>query len=755
VPYQNLPFEGFLAYLRGEGFRVGVDSSVRLYQVIAGLTDDCSPTILKLRLCPLFAQSEQDQQRFSAAFESYFEIFFDRNWVPVPMNYNRQKRRHRNRYAIGAIATIAVVAVFAFYFLDRAPAVINGTPIREQAATSTGRIVYTLVSGEPSPWLPPAIGALAAAMLLLWRIRPQWLLKETSEPGYRRANQREFLVSERDLHVLSAGLRRPQQTSAGEMDVEATVRGTILRLGYPNVQYKRRAVTPEYLFLIDRTGPRDHLAKLLDQLGRSLANEQVYIDSYFFDGDPRVCVHGETGEFTQLETLRRRRPQHVLLLAGEPQRLQDPLTRRMPAWMLIAERWERRALLATNPPDTTVSRSFGEIFATFPVGAEGLRAAIEHFRYPERPFERCSGWLWTAKLPGKPRDEWRGALGADRFRWLCSCAVYPVLQWELTLHLGRSLIGEHAIRPDYMLALLAIPWFRDGAIPEQERLWLVRQIGGADRERVVRTIESFFETKTDDGDPRDPETTRRDTVFAAAGSAGWLDSLSPFRANVATVVRAFEVERRGSARSLPVATAAVTVALVAGTITYVIGKRLAEPHQQPVQQTAPASRADTSEVDPNGPIATVAANPDIPTLAALRERTRHAGVREYVLEGETGSFSTLPALLEATLHPPGAKPLSQKPFGLAPGQSLDLRFKEPVSGIGIYYQQSLYPGTFSFYDGGAAPKLIAGVGYPPATGFLGYSGEKPLERVILQPQATGFLYVIRIHIFSGLAQQPL
>ncbi len=60
----------FLAYLRGQGFIIGVDHHLRLQALLRQLGP--GPLDLKYLLCPLFAVSEKQQRLFYNAYETFF-----------------------------------------------------------------------------------------------------------------------------------------------------------------------------------------------------------------------------------------------------------------------------------------------------------------------------------------------------------------------------------------------------------------------------------------------------------------------------------------------------------------------------------------------------------------------------------------------------------------------------------------------------------------------------------------------------------
>ena len=81
-------------------------------------------------------------------------------------------------------------------------------------------------------------------------------------------------------------------------------------------------------------------------------------------------------------------------------------------------------------------------------------------------------------------------LGEERYGWLAACAVYPDLRWELTLFLGHRLeqangAGTCLLSLEHVAALVRLPWFRAGFLPDWLRRRLVDDLS-ATSDRTVR-----------------------------------------------------------------------------------------------------------------------------------------------------------------------------------------------------------------------------------------------------------------------------
>lgn len=100
---------------------------------------------------------------------------------------------------------------------------------------------------------------------------------------------------------------------------------------------------------------------------------------------------------------------------------------------------------------------------------------------------------WLSDVAPKPSQaslliaQLRAYLGREAFPWLCACAVYPELLWDLTLYLGDELgiLGPDEQR---LAMLLHLTWFRHGSMPDWLRERLVAAMPPAEREAVRQAL---------------------------------------------------------------------------------------------------------------------------------------------------------------------------------------------------------------------------------------------------------------------------
>ena len=63
------------------------------------------------------------------------------------------------------------------------------------------------------------------------------------------------------------------------------------------------------------------------------------------------------------------------------------------------------------------------------------------------------------------------------FRWLCATALYPEMNWDLTVYIGEVLFDERElVKEENVLPLVDLPWFRKGMMPDGLRIALRAQL---------------------------------------------------------------------------------------------------------------------------------------------------------------------------------------------------------------------------------------------------------------------------------------
>lgn len=324
--------------------------------------------------------------------------------------------------------------------------------------------------------------------------------------------------------------RRHRMVGTGELNHEQTVLQTIQKLGCFSPVYWARRELPVYLALIDRSGFRDQQTHLVDVFLNRLEDGLVSVVRYYFDRDPRrvECPqHGEREHSKSLRELASRHAEDRLLVFTDGSGLADPITGRLADWIELFSAWKERALMT---PVAVCHWSSLEIhlaesgFRVLPASSAGLQLFTESLHtpeagaihtltensklkplYPEILIERPARWLDRTPPPREDLDvlclQLRVHLGEDDFRWLCSLAVYPEINWHLILYLGlrlRRADGSSLIDEEALLTLTRLPWLRRGTFPDWLRLRLISELSPADEEEIRSLLQDLLQAQLEE-----------------------------------------------------------------------------------------------------------------------------------------------------------------------------------------------------------------------------------------------------------------
>ncbi|HEX8494029.1 MAG TPA: hypothetical protein VF658_14380 [Pyrinomonadaceae bacterium] len=538
---EHLVFGEFLAHLRQYGFTIGIDHHLRLHELLDKAGGACGPHDLKTLLCPIFATDSNQQESFYRAFDAYFNLFKpdaadrapldgDDDVAALVTSPQKPKTRGRRKWLYLCGVSLLVLCLVGIFWLRRAPSGVqevsgggslgNATlPQADPSASATpsvdSQLVPSLVqdSQQQQPgflrrhktaivWSSLLL-PLALFLLYEWhrfRRRKLTLHKQRGKkPPYvwsiRTQALAPKLYDSEQFYRAARSLRRRHVDEFYRLDVDGTISATIEALGFPNFRYKLDSKPPEYLALIERASARDHQAQLFKALTKELEREDIFVERYFYDdGDPRVCC-GERGEgCLHLVDLQHKFAGYRLLVFGNGELMIDPVTGRLKPWTKIFAEWPQKALLTPESPAGWSFRelSLAEQFTVLPATPDGLSRVVDHFEAQAKTDLRNWRRSNSEQPPPLATDlpetiaALRSYLGEQTFQWLCACAVYPELQWDLTLFLGTlPCLGENLLRDENLLRLVRLPWFRTGSMPDDLRWALINELDG-EKEKAVR-----------------------------------------------------------------------------------------------------------------------------------------------------------------------------------------------------------------------------------------------------------------------------
>ncbi|MEO8657246.1 MAG: formylglycine-generating enzyme family protein [Bryobacteraceae bacterium] len=532
-------FEPFLAELQKHGIVAGLDRRLRLAQALDAWQGEYPPARLKTLLCPIFATSKEEQEVFGGVFDRSFP-----RWKEGPPEAEVRggrddaaevdRGRGLGRWLAAAGFVVVLLALSAAAWKYRTPELAPLPPPRPVAAPAWSLLKpYADIAPKTPPrppWRPlsrvevtfetPASlfrwwwTLLLAPLLLVagveaWAWRRRRVILESA--AGRPPAPSSFGLVKRGVRTAAragfgAALRRLRRPAAGpqRLSTSKTVRETIRANGFPDLRYDAVFRRPEYLVLIDRASPRDHQAQLYEELAEELDRKGLRVEVYRYAGDPRVCRSVKTGRAVYLADLYYRTADHRLIVFGDGERLVSEDGQLTVAGEVVSA-WRERGLLtpASDKHSWGVrEKRLSRHFRLAAASTEELANLVERFD-PDRAGDDGQ----RSQFPGDNRDlehatpeELKAELrDPGLYRWLCACALYPQLQWDVTLQLGAE-IDPALLSEGHIERLTRLPWFRHGWMPVAVQERLADSLTTDERLRLREAVLRLLEVSQEGGD---------------------------------------------------------------------------------------------------------------------------------------------------------------------------------------------------------------------------------------------------------------
>lgn len=519
----------FLDYLQREGFAIDIDTHVHLISVLKTLPSNTSIERLKTILSPLLVDNEKDQERFYRLFDDYFthvKSVSHKETIELGATKAIETETRSKKYLIvGLFITALLLLVANIYFYS--PTNENITPSNETTELKpegnnieTDSIINNIASDKPQElqktnnWL---IRLFTSIVLILGTLFYEWyrwkkrkLISEkerSNAPPFVwdiQSNEDYDIDYGEDFGIALKQLRKRKPSDNYALNIPSTINATIQKGGTINLQYRNATQSIEYLMLIDESSIKNHQSQLFSHLHKLLLSNEIYIERFYYDGDPRVCWNERHSKGVRLEQLSRKYSNYRLLIFGNVNRFIDPTNGQLQQWTNIFNHWQEKAVLTPTSvslwgQDEAVLANF---FTLFPSDINGLIEVVNTFEHTSnkglKPWEFDSvPFNSTINLDNEPNllNLLEKKVGKPMTQWIAACAIYPELNWSLTLQLGKLLSNEqnNLLTINNLLEISRLEWFKQGEIPDDIRRELISYLPEEVQNKVRTSIIGLME----------------------------------------------------------------------------------------------------------------------------------------------------------------------------------------------------------------------------------------------------------------------
>jgi len=543
----------FIDKLREAGYSIGISQYIAAQDLILILISQGenfdNPERLRNLLAPIFCSSQLEQENFKQYFDDSFKSV-SQNIVLTEKTTAENKTSLEPEKAIKPPSLLLILPLIVIIFPGITLFVIFNnvanplTTTPTNIPTTTPNIIPTPTPIKCTENIPPntinwprntinwprelAFFLTPAALFLISRMWWFWLNRQlflrrygtTTQPEVQNISIADFEIEQELFPTMifmqiARNLRRRIPVPSNELDIEKTIDATLRQGGWLKPIYRNSQILPEYLFLVNRTSFQDHQAQFIEEIIQRLKKDNVLITSYFFDDDPLICFpsHGESFPL-RLNEIISKYHQHYLVLVSDTEKFFNIINGELEPWVSQLITWQSRAFLTPKP---TINWGYQEFkiaqeFIILPATPQGLqifsqkRDHTKLLSFQERDLERGSiipipqtlrlqSYRWLERNSLEPEKiatmlvSLREYLGEDSFYWFCACAVFPELQWNITIYLGNVLktkSGKSLLEVDSLTNLARLPWFRSGYIPDWLRVDLIKELT-QEQEQEIRT----------------------------------------------------------------------------------------------------------------------------------------------------------------------------------------------------------------------------------------------------------------------------
>jgi len=448
---RHYPFDEFFSILQDQGFSFGVDTLETAHYVVIKAIGSGNLERLDLWLCPVLAHSAEQQATFFELYKRLFIPFLEEQTEAV----DKEEKPPISEVQSDAATTAA-------------PARQTETEAEEE----NEKIVASLKARSSGSYM------------------------------LERFVQSTEIESDPVLLKVVRQLRYTEQSGRYSFDIEKTICQTIHEGGVAKPVYTADRRHIEYLMLIDRHNPRDHKAQLHNNLYETLKANNIFVERFYFDNSPLLCRNEHYPGGIDLSEILSLHEHAALMVFTYGLQYIDTLHLRMFEWADIFKHWQHRYFYSSVPPVLWGERErlLQEVFPfVLPLSVEGMQvmaADLSHAANTDsdslRYWQESADYSLVPIKTGGKKLDYIGLFFDDQLRrWIAACAIYPELDWNLTLALGKMFSTDISVLPSYknISKLLRLNWFTKGTIPDAFRLALqLRWLTLQERARVYQFL---------------------------------------------------------------------------------------------------------------------------------------------------------------------------------------------------------------------------------------------------------------------------
>jgi|GEM_PF-1111718 len=334
--------------------------------------------------------------------------------------------------------------------------------------------------------------------------------KQPEGPFFIEFKKQDHKISpEEQIKRLADGLRKRQLSDVYKLHLKKTINKTIRAGGFPSFEFEPQTRPVDFLAFVDKEHPDGHSVRLFEYLLDRLRSEEVHLVVYDFYKEPLYLNNQKFNHVhIPLDKVAQLFPETVLFVFTTGEYFFEPMKSSLKPWVEEKFRsWETKIIITPIPRNDWSYKEFllqQSGFAVIPADLyqnsllkilldfvslqveTTKKEKIEMPRTYSARYFNFQDYLSLAKYLDSPQ----------LLEWVSATAVYPTVDWKVTLAVGKALELEEERRPgkkynplvtyENLLKISRIGWMQDGIIDDALRLEMLENISNK-TEAVART----------------------------------------------------------------------------------------------------------------------------------------------------------------------------------------------------------------------------------------------------------------------------
>jgi hypothetical protein len=340
------------------------------------------------------------------------------------------------------------------------------------------------------------------------------------------------IAHESAISQLAETLRKRHTSDTYYLNIYKTIRSSIRKAGFPVFEFTPRTQPADFLVFVDKEHPDSHLVKLYNYVLASLKNEQVNFTAYSYAHEPLLLSNESLNHLLlPIDKVARLYPGTVLFLFADTETFFKPLDNRLQTWATekfkdwdskiiftsVAKRdWGSREMILYNAGFTVVPADINahKVIAdeiNYMIDRQRLKKAIVPGAYAARHVN-FNEWKGVKVYLQNAVNENNNELHLETDHklmqdWVCATAVYPYVNWDATIAIGKALETKYAkegelVNYTNLLVLSRIEWMKDGQMPDTLKIEMLKEMSN-DKEITARKAVTDLLEEVGDSIPED------------------------------------------------------------------------------------------------------------------------------------------------------------------------------------------------------------------------------------------------------------